>query len=52
MGSRYAKQLLEDVAFRKEWAERVGTGFIVPSHLCHSRVPPAVKYDALEMEAV
>jgi integrase len=27
MGSRYAKQLLEDVAFRREWAMRVGTGW-------------------------
>jgi len=43
MGSRYAKQLLEDVAFRKEWAERVGTGFIVPPHLYHEVAPQAVE---------
>jgi len=27
MASRYGKQLLSDAAFRKEWAERVGTGW-------------------------
>jgi len=27
MSSRYGKQLLEDVAFRRSWAEKVGTGW-------------------------
>ena len=39
MGSRYAKQLLEDVAFRKSWAEKVGVGFTVPAHLYHEAAP-------------
>lgn len=30
MGSRYAKQLLEDVKWRKEWDEKVGLGFQLP----------------------
>jgi integrase len=51
MGSRYAKQLLEDVAFRKEWAERVGTGFIVPTHLYHEAAPQAVETVNLKGES-
>lgn len=27
MGTRYAKQLVEDVGWRKQWAEKVGLGF-------------------------
>lgn len=27
MGTRYAKQLVEDIAWRKQWAEKVGLGF-------------------------
>lgn len=27
MGTRYAKQLVEDVAWRKQWAKKVGLGF-------------------------
>ena len=27
MGTRYAKQLVEDVAWRKQWARKVGLGF-------------------------
>jgi hypothetical protein len=27
MGTRYAKQLVEDIAWRKHWAEKVGLGF-------------------------
>ena len=30
MSSRYAKQLTEDMEFRKEWAEKVGLGFELP----------------------
>ena len=30
MSSRYGKQLLENVKYRKEWAERVGLGFELP----------------------
>jgi hypothetical protein len=27
MGTRYAKQLVEDVAWRKQWAQKIGLGF-------------------------
>lgn len=27
MGTRYAKQLIEEVAWRKQWAKKVGLGF-------------------------
>lgn len=30
MSSRYGRQLVEDVAYRKEWAEKVGLGFELP----------------------
>jgi hypothetical protein len=30
MGSRYAKQLVENRKFRAEWAEKVGLGFEIP----------------------
>ena len=30
MSSRYGMQLLEDVAFRQEWAKKVGLGFDLP----------------------
>jgi integrase len=30
MSSRYAKQLTEDMEFRREWAEKVGLGFELP----------------------
>ena len=30
MSSRYGKQLVEDVKYRKEWAEKVGLGFELP----------------------
>lgn len=32
MSSRYGKQLVEDVKYRKEWAEKVGLGFDLPTH--------------------
>ncbi len=31
MSTRYGKQLLEDVNYRKEWAEKVGLGFDLPT---------------------
>jgi hypothetical protein len=31
MGTRYAKQLIENIDWRKEWAEKVGLGFKLPS---------------------
>ena len=30
MSTRYGKQLLEDVQYRKQWAEKVGLGFELP----------------------
>ncbi|MGH9691019.1 MAG: hypothetical protein ACRD4C_08080 [Candidatus Acidiferrales bacterium] len=39
MGSRYAKQLLEDVAFRKQWAEKVGIGFDIPTYSVKAPTP-------------
>jgi hypothetical protein len=27
---KYAEQLKDDVEYRREWAERVGLGFVVP----------------------
>lgn len=30
MSARYGKQLLEDMKYRKEWAEKVGLGFELP----------------------
>jgi hypothetical protein len=30
MSARYGRQLLEDVKYRKEWAEKVGLGFELP----------------------
>ncbi|HYA42388.1 MAG TPA: hypothetical protein VEF34_13865 [Syntrophobacteraceae bacterium] len=30
MSARYGRQLLEDVQYRKEWAEKVGLGFELP----------------------
>ena len=29
-GPKYAGQLKEDVEYRREWAERIGLGFVVP----------------------
>jgi hypothetical protein len=31
MTTRYGKQLLEDVSYRKEWAEKIGLGFDLPT---------------------
>jgi hypothetical protein len=31
MSTRYGKQLLEDVKYRKEWVEKVGLGFDLPT---------------------
>ena len=31
MGTRYAKQLIENIEWRKKWAEEVGLGFKLPS---------------------
>jgi integrase len=31
MSSRYGKQLLEDVEYRKEWAKKIGLGFDLPT---------------------
>ena len=31
MSTRYGKQLLEDVNYRKEWAEKIGLGFDLPT---------------------
>jgi len=31
MGTRYAKQLIENIEWRKGWAEKVGRGFKLPS---------------------
>lgn len=31
MGTRYAKQLIENIEWRREWAEKVGLGFKLPS---------------------
>jgi integrase len=31
MGARYAKQLIENIEWRKKWAEKVGLGFRLPS---------------------
>ncbi len=31
MGTRYAKQPIENIEWRKEWAEKVGLGFKLPS---------------------
>ena len=31
MGTRYAKQLIENIEWRKEWTEKVGLGFKLPS---------------------
>jgi hypothetical protein len=31
MSTRYGKQLLEDVRYRKEWAEKIGLGFDLPA---------------------
>jgi len=33
MSARYGRQLLEDVKYRKEWAEKVGLGFELPHAL-------------------
>ena len=30
MGSRYAKQLVENRKFRAEWVEKIGLGFEIP----------------------
>ncbi len=30
MRARYGRQLVEDVKYRKEWAEKVGLGFELP----------------------
>jgi len=30
MSTRYGKQLVEDVKYRKQWAEKVGLGFELP----------------------
>lgn len=42
MSTRYAKQLLEDREYRREWAGRVGIGFTLPS-----QAPAAVQTSAL-----
>ena len=47
MSTRYAKQLLADVAYRREWAVRVGTGFEVPTHLSSNLLPKAVERNTL-----
>jgi hypothetical protein len=31
ISSRYGKQLIEDVPFRQQWAEKVGLGFTLPA---------------------
>jgi hypothetical protein len=31
MGTRYAKQLIENIPWGKEWAEKVGLGFKLPT---------------------
>lgn len=31
MGTRYAKQLVEDIAWRKQWSEKIGLGFNLTS---------------------
>jgi hypothetical protein len=31
MGTRYAKQLFENIQWRKEWTEKVGLGFKLPT---------------------
>ena len=31
MSSRYGKQLIEDVPFRQQWAEKAGLGFTLPA---------------------
>jgi hypothetical protein len=31
MSTRYAKQLIENIGWRKEWAEKAGLGFKLPS---------------------
>jgi hypothetical protein len=31
MGTRYAKQLIENIQWRKEWAEKIGLGFKLPT---------------------
>ena len=50
MGTRYAKQLVEDVEWRKQWAEKVGLGFKLtslrpgvgkPGQLLRSKSQPA-----------
>ena len=33
MSTRYGKQLVEDVKYRKRWAEKVGLGFELPQAL-------------------
>lgn len=43
MSTRYAKQLLEDREYRREWAARVGVGFTLPPHPSHELVPQAVE---------
>jgi hypothetical protein len=50
MGTRYAKQLVENVEWRKEWVEKIGLGFNLtslqpevgkPGQLLESRTQPA-----------
>ena len=50
MGTRYAKQLVEDVEWGKQWAERIGLGFKLtslqpavgkPDQLPESKTQPA-----------
>jgi hypothetical protein len=36
MGTRYAKQLIENIEWRKRWAEKVGLGFKLPG------LPPGI----------
>ena len=47
---RYAKQLLEDKAYRKEWTTQVGIGFTIPEHLYHSAASQNVTHDTLAVE--
>ena len=41
---KYAEQLKEDVEYRREWAERVGLGFVVP------RVPCVPQFTVVSLE--
>lgn len=47
MASRYGRQLLEDNAYRRDWAARVGTGFEIPSLLYHRAEPQITEHGIL-----